>query len=325
VVGRLSTFPFNFQQKTMEREFHAWLKTQIRPNESIKIGIGDDAAVLAGLGNSGVVLASDAIAQGTHFDLAIHSLEQVGRKSIAVNLSDIAAMGATPVAALVNLMLPRGFTLRQAQEIFTGCQTLAHEFGFQIVGGDTNVYDGPLVISVAVVGHELFDDVKKPSWTLAGARPGDGIVVSGSFGGSIFGRHLTFVPRVNLAKYLIANYSVRAATDVSDSLSLDLAAMATASNVGAELDVAAIPISADAINGQNVTEVPRPGLQRALHDGEDFELILAVPPNQVAELMNDPECPAELSVIGRFTAAPDFLLVHSDGTSEPFVPTGYSH
>jgi hypothetical protein len=85
----------------MEREFHAWLKTQFQPNDSIKVGIGDDAAVLAGSGNTGIVLASDAIAQGTHFDLAIHSLEQVGRKSIAVNLSDIAAMGATPVAALL--------------------------------------------------------------------------------------------------------------------------------------------------------------------------------------------------------------------------------
>jgi thiamine-monophosphate kinase len=222
-------------------------------------------------------------------------------------------------------MLPREFTLKQVQQIFCGCQQLAGEFGFQVVGGDTNVYDGPLVISVAMIGQEFSHEGENQSWKLNGARPGDVIVVSGSFGGSILGRHLTFIPRVSLAKYLIAHFSIRAATDASDSLSLDLAAMSTASNVGAELDVDTIPISADAVNGKNMMEDPRPGLNRALTDGEDFELILAVPPNQVAELMSDQDCPAKLSVIGRFTEAPGFWLIHPNGKKEPFEPIGYSH
>jgi thiamine-monophosphate kinase len=401
----------------MEREFHRWIKQQsalqrstaqtANGSSAVLIGIGDDAAVLdfsqgAGAdGHSGrIVLTTDAIAEGTHFDLAKHSLRLVGRKSLAVNLSDLAAMGATPVAALLTLMIPRHFTLDDVKEIFIGCQTLAAEFDVEIVGGDTNSWDGPLLVSVTAIGktrsprRETSADLSKDSefapvqlpettpvstsdvqyvetdetvWRLDTARSGDAIVVSGSFGGSIHGQHLAFQPRVALAQYLITNYQINAATDASDSLSLDLSAMATASSggegLGVEVNALAIPISdaarqdagetttlgnrqvnsdrdveapAEAWHQQSFRREPQPpenrgasflplSLGRALTDGEDFELILAMDDSVWESLKNDPQLPCRLTRIGHFVKQTGFRLVFPDGRLEEFEPSGYSH
>lgn len=304
----------------MEREFIDWLKQQT--HTAAKIGVGDDAAVLAGWADAGIVLTTDAIAEGTHFDLAQHSLNQVGRKAMAVNLSDIAAMGAIPVAALLTLMLPKGFSLDEAQQIFQGCQQLSSDFDCEIVGGDTNSWHGPLVISVTVIGCESCIDGVAKTWTMGGAQPGDVIVVSGSFGGSIDGHHLNFQPQVKLARYLIETYTIHAATDASDSLSLDLQAMATASHVGIELDAGKIPLSETALQKYSADEA----LSHALTDGEDFELILAIPQTEWDRLKSDPQVASQLSLIGRFIhAGAGFQLCYPDGRTVEYQPSGYSH
>lgn len=316
----------------LEREFHRWLKQQnqtpisAEKNVNVKLGVGDDAAILHGCGGSGIVLATDAIAEGTHFVLAQHDLELIGRKALAVNLSDIAAMGATPVAALLTLQLPSGFSIEQAQRIFLGVKKLADEFSVAIIGGDTNRWEGPLVVSVTVVGHEfcsvIENETAAKSWRIGGAKVGDAIVVSGSFGGSILGHHLDFTPRVHLAQHLIANYNIHAATDVSDSLSLDLSAMASESQLGVEVELNQLPIAAAAIELAKTSE--RTTWQHALSDGEDFELVLAVPPDELTRICNDPVCQTLLTVIGKFVSEPGFRLL-DDGSLIPFDVQGYSH
>lgn len=303
----------------MEHEFHHWLKTRIVPasvKSQILIGIGDDAAILSGSDES-IVIATDTIAEGTHFDLAHHSLELVGRKSLAVNLSDLAAMAAQPVATVLSFLLPNTFGLDEAKTLYSGIADLADEFELAIVGGDTNTWDGPLVLGATVVGRR---NKEQTGWTINGAQPGDGIVVSGSFGGSIHGRHLTFAPQVELALYLAAHYNINAATDVSDSLSLDLTALASASGVGVDFESGSIPISADVD-----TTDPKEAMQHALCDGEDFELILAVPQSEIGRLMSDPDVPGDLTVLGAATDEHLELRTLDDGTWITVTPRGYVH
>lgn len=325
----------------MEREFHRWLKQQQTESPFVQVGIGDDAAILkdaaAGKTLGGVVVTTDAVAEGTHFDLASASLEQVGRKALAVNLSDIAAMGAKPFAALLTLMLPRGYSLTEAQTIFQGARQLADHYQTAFIGGDTNLWDGRLVVSVTVLGWDVLSRQNKCPWLISGANVGDRIVVSGEFGGSILGKHLTFEPRVELAEYLASNYRINAATDVSDSLSLDLMLMARASSAnavakqeehpgfGVQLDAEKIPISVAACEMAARSNLSK--LDHALTDGEDFELILAVSAEELEKIKADPNITTpsmKLTEIGQFIEQPGFWLCDAAGR-KPFAPRGYSH
>jgi thiamine-monophosphate kinase len=306
----------------MERGFHTWIKSQVRYDERIKIGIGDDAAVLNESQLSWVV-STDLIADGVHFETQQHALDLIGRKVMAVNLSDLAAMGATPVAALLDFLLPHEFSLNDSQQIFHGCQRLADQFNVQIIGGDTNRWDGKLVLGATVLGVEGVTANGPTVWQMNRAKVGDQIIASGSFGGSILGHHLEFTPQVDLASYLIKNYEISAATDVSDSLSLDLAAIGTASQVGVELDSDRIPI-AEAAKQLSISDGITP-LQHALIDGEDFELILTASPAETKRIINEYSGSGKLSVIGRIVSTDGFWLCHSDGRRESFAPAGYSH
>lgn len=321
----LATVFSNLQIIRMEHEFHHWLKAQTTPDSAqpeILVGIGDDAAILKGNSDS-VVLATDTIAEGTHFDLSIDSLDLVGRKSLAVNLSDLAAMAAQPLAAVLTFLLPRNsggapFGLDQAKQIYSGIAKLANEYDVAIIGGDTNTWDGPLVVGATVVGRR---DPAQSGWAIDGARAGDSILVSGSFGGSIHGRHLSFTPRIALANYLSKHYSINAATDVSDSLSVDLNQLARASGVGVDFDPRTIPISTDVRPSKTKTS-----LEHALSDGEDFELVLAVSQNETDRLMSDKSLPCPITIIGTATDTHDGLRALSeDGSWIDFKPVGYIH
>ena len=307
----------------MEREFHRWLQKQIVAHPSVAVGMGDDAAVLKSPAPSDVLATTDAIADGTHFELTRHSLTQIGRKAIGVNLSDIAAMGGVPIAALLTFMLPRSFSLEQAKQLFGGCQETVDEYSVAIVGGDTNSWNGPLVIGATLLGQEAIVDGQNKHWKLSTAQAGDMIVVSGEFGGSILGHHLEFTPRVELANFLMANYSVEAATDATDSLAIDLAAIANASSRGFEIAANKIPVSAAATQRSRSSD--KTPLQHALYDGEDFELILSMRPDEAERLAADPVCPTSCKIIGSFTMEPEFVLVNPDGVKETLTPDGYSH
>src|SRR5437868_4064648 len=174
--------------------------------------------------------------EGVDFTIPPATPQQIGWKSLAVNLSDIAAMAGQPVACVVSVSLPRqnGFAL--GQDLMEGIVQCADQFGVAIAGGDTNTWDGPLVISITVLG----EPTSKGPVLRSGAGPGDWIMATGSFGGSIAGKHLNFTPRVNEALVLHETAALHAMIDVSDGLAADLWHILDESCVGAILDAGAI-------------------------------------------------------------------------------------
>ena len=301
----------------MEREIIDWLRRAFPVQPPLSIGIGDDAAVID-IDAGQIVVTTDAIVDGVHFEIAKHSWQRIGHKAVAVNLSDLAAMGAAPVAIVVTLVLPEHTTLGQVQELYAGISRLCQRWHIAIAGGDTNFSPGPLTISVTALG--TLDSNRKP-WLCRGARVGDEILVSGSFGGSIMGKHIDFEPRGDLAGYLAARFSVHAVTDVSDGLLFNLGIILRASDCGSELELAAIPISqaAHEMNDQ------RSALDHAFYDGEDFELILVTSPEQAAGMLADKHLATLLTRIGRVTDRCGIQGRQPDGTMKSLAVHGYSH
>lgn len=296
----------------MEAEFIAWLRRRLPAHRSLVVGPGDDAAVVD-LGDPKLVVTTDMLMDGVDFVLADVDPQLIGRKALAVNLSDLAAMAAQPTAIVVSVALPRRNAFAFATEVYEGLIPLAEEFDTAIAGGDTNTYDGPLVINVTAFGR-LTD---RGPFLRSGARVGDEILVTGDFGGSILGKHFTFIPRIREALKL-REFDIHAAMDVSDGLSLDLSRLCAASDCGAELDLAAVPIAAAA----SKTADAKSPLDHALGDGEDFELILAVPPSEAKRLLEEqPLGHVRLTRIGRFIAEPGLRAI--DG--KPLTPRGYEH
>ena len=144
----------------MEAEFIRWLKATLPQQSRTQAGIGDDCSTMDLAPDLTPVITTDALVDQVHFDIRSQSLRVIGRKSLAVNLSDIAAMGATPVYAVVSLISPRNFKLSDLQELYTGILTVAEESGTLIIGGDFNSYDGPLIVSITAIGTVPRADIK---------------------------------------------------------------------------------------------------------------------------------------------------------------------
>jgi thiamine-monophosphate kinase len=196
----------------MERELIAYLRHRLPPHPRLRLGLGDDAAVLRMAEVEQCVFTVDMLMDQVDFRLPEADPRQVGRKALAVNLSDLAAMASEPLAAVVALALPRRSGMELAVGLYEGMLPLAEEYDLAIAGGDTNSWDGPLVVSITLLGKVT----PRGPLIRGGARPGDWIVVTGSFGGSILGRHLTFQPRVREALRLAELYDLHAGIDVSD-------------------------------------------------------------------------------------------------------------
>jgi thiamine-monophosphate kinase len=269
----------------VEKEFLKWLTENIAADGAIPLGIGDDAAVL-GEHNGWLLAAVDMLVEGVHFQLECDQTPgfatpyQVGRKALAVNLSDMAAMAATPVAALVAVAANPRKSTHDLPNVYQGILDLSREFATPIIGGDTNSTNGPLTISVTILGKT------EKEWRRSGGRPGDELWVTGSLGGSLAGHHLEFQPRLAEAQWLAEHVAISAALDLSDGLSIDLRRLAEASDCGARLLREQIPISHAAIK-MSALDGGSP-LDRALHDGEDFELLLAVPKKEAVALSGWP-------------------------------------
>jgi thiamine-monophosphate kinase len=305
----------------MEWELIRWLRGRLRQSDDVLVGIGDDAAVLSTHGQN-IVVTSDMLMDGVDFHLQEVEPQRIGRKSLAVNLSDLAAMAATPLAAFVSLAIPEQGNAEFVEAFYEGMDALATEFGISIAGGDTNIYDGPLVISVTVIG------LASPRGVLrrCGAQVGDAIVTTGSFGFSIEGHHFDFTPRVREALLLNERYNLHAGVDVSDGLSLDLWHICEESDCGAILDVGSIPISERGRHGNLVDGDLSLLLCRALSDGEDFELVMAVGEPDASRMISEqPLSSTKLSRIGEFVAERGLWLREADGTLHPIEPAGYEH
>ena len=244
--------------------------TRYLPGRSdVVAGVGDDCAVVrTGRGDPfDLLLTSDPVIEGVHF-LPDAAPERVGHKAVGRVLSDIAAMGGEPLWALVDLVVPANTPVQWIEDVYRGAGRLARRHGLAIVGGDTSA--GPTrELHVFAVGR-----VPKGAAILrSGARPGDAIYVTGRLGGSDAGRHLTFEPRLAEGQWLRAGRWATAMMDLSDGLATDLPRMLKASGAGATLDAARIPVSAAA---KRQAAAARTALQRALTDGEDFELLFTV-------------------------------------------------
>jgi thiamine-monophosphate kinase len=306
----------------MELEFIRRLRERLPARQGdLLVGPGDDAAVLSWRGGADCVVTTDLLTDGVDFRLSEADPRRIGRKALAVNLSDLAAMGAVPVAAVVGLALPRRAGLELAWGLYEGLLPLAEEFGTLVAGGDTNAWDGGLVISVTAIGRTT----ARGPLLRSGARPGDAVVVTGDFGGSILGKHFDFTPRVREALHLADHYDVRAAMDVSDGLSLDLSRLCAESGCGAELQLHAIPVSEAAREAASREPQRGTALERALGDGEDFELLLAMPADEAHRAAADGSLGVRLSIIGRFTAEAGLTALDGHGMRTSLAARGYEH
>ena len=304
----------------MESEFVAWLRQQAKSHPQVALGIGDDAAVLS-LATRQCVVTSDMLMDGVDFVLSQCDPRRVGRKALAVNLSDLAAMASKPVAAVVSIAVPTTASLDVTKALYVGLLELAAEFNVALAGGDTNSWSHPLAISITAIGEPTGRGVL----TRGGARVGDAILVTGEFGGSILGRHLEFRPRVVEALRLHQQYDLHAGIDVSDGLSLDLSRLARESSCGAMIDAALVPISGDASRLAEQNPADGSPLDHALCDGEDFELILAVDSDSAARIIADPSIGVPLTRVGEFVAQPGLWLRDETGQCQSLAPRGYEH
>ncbi|TWU65580.1 thiamine-phosphate kinase [Crateriforma conspicua] len=301
----------------METSFLAYLRGRCRTLPEVEVGIGDDAAVLAPVQGRQVICA-DQIIDGVDFDAAGQSLPDIGFKAMAINLSDIAAMGAVPDAAFVTLALPKGDATQTAGAVYEGILESAARHQVSIAGGDLSVYDGPLSINITMTGHVAAGE----PWLRIGACEGDAIVVSGAFGGSILGRHLRPTSRLSMAAKLRRLVDVHAAIDASDGLSLDLDRMLAASRVGAELDIDQIPIHDDA--HRQSEQSGRTAFEHAWSDGEDFELIMTMSADDAQKALDDPEIGKDLRRIGTVVGRTG-LWKRDKGSLKRLSPQGYLH
>lgn len=294
-------------------------RRRARAHAAVELGIGDDTAILRPLGGDGRSLVTvDLIAEGTHFTIPPATPAEIGHKALGVNLSDIAAMAGRPEAAFVALLLPRSRGSDFARELMAGLQRLADEFDVAVAGGDTNIWDGPLVVSVTVVGSIICAGPVRR----AGALPGDWLFVTGALGGSLAGRHLRVAPRVREAQSLYEIADLHAMLDLSDGLSRDLPHMTTEQGLGAVVYSNRVPIHPDVSESLDVDS----RLNHALHDGEDFELLFAVSPEDGRRLLERPLHSGPLTHIGEVVAGPaECRLRFPDGHETSLRPHGYEH
>lgn len=308
---------------SLEAELIDWLEKNLPSGERLKIALGDDAAVIAAQ-NADTVVTTDMLTDGVDFLIDQVDSQLIGRKALGVNLSDLAAMAAKPVTAFVSLVLPKHGTakltaLELAIEIYRGMIPFAQSHGIIIAGGDTNTWDGPLAISVTAIG----ETTARGPLTRSGAKVGDQILVTGSLGGSILGRHFAMEPRVVEALLLNERYTLHAGMDISDGLAIDAARLAKASNLGIVIDPQLIPISPAA--HQLSVQDHRPPLEHALSDGEDFELLLAVPTDTAREILSDQPLSIPITRIGEAIAETGLWQVDSHGHRQPLAPQGFQH
>ena len=286
---------------------------KIRTDSSVIQGIGDDCAVLKGSGGRILLFASDMLVEGVHF-LPTADPAGVGWKALAVNVSDIAAMGGVPRHAVISLGLPRKTTVAFVDGLYQGLTVCAKRFGVNLVGGDTD-RAGQVVVDVAILGEVEKDRLVFRS----GSKVGDHLLVTGRLGGSVrSGRHLKFTPRLREARSIGAIVRPHAMIDLSDGLGPDLLRLCEQSRVAAELEAARIPRRRGST------------LAQALTEGEDFELLMAVGRSDADRLLSwgRRHLPCGLRRIGRVVRkekGPRVRVLNSDGRPIPISLEGFHH
>jgi thiamine-monophosphate kinase len=292
-----------------EFDFIEWIQSQHKPSDFVPVPQGDDLAVLKWNAADLLLVGVDQVLDGVHFDSALHSPRLIGRKVMNRNLSDCAAMACLPAAAVATVALTTGAGMDYAKELYLGLRDAADPFGCVLVGGDTASWPGKLAITVTILGKSA----GIAPITRRGAKAGDGLYVTGPLGGSILGRHMTFIPRIALARELAAAGVVTSMLDLSDGISRDLRHICEQSGVGAVVDAERVLIHDDAQQLARRDGVSP--LEHALHDGEDHELLFTA--------NRDPGI-AGVVRIGVMTEAAGIWLQHGE-RREPLVARGWQH
>ena len=287
-----------------------------KTDPSVVVGIGDDCAVLRSAdAKKFLLITSDPVVEGVHFTLDTPP-RQFGWKAMARNLSDIAAMGGLPRWAVVSIGLRPNTSVRAVEQIYAGLRAAAQKFRCEIVGGDTTHVKHEQFVVVTVVG-----EVERSRIALrSGAKIGDSVFVTGTLGGSLRGKHLTFTPRIDEARWLVRHFPIQAMIDVSDGLSSDLQRLVEAAGqrIGFEIYAAEIPFS----------RVAASSLTAALNDGEDFELLFTLDPRYVTALRRrwPRKFRLPLTEIGRVVRSRQpVTLVDAKGKKQSLMPAGYDH
>lgn len=293
-------------------------------NVAVRIGPGHDCAVLDWPAHTDLLFKMDQVVEGTHFLLSgseAATPKAVGAKAIFKACSDIAAAGGRPTAVTVALNIRKGSNESLALEVFEGLRDACLAFGIGLAGGDFCTSENGLSIAVSMLG----ECPRGKAWTRGGARPGDALLLTGALGASRAGKHLNFQPRVEEARLIraLCENGVHACIDITDGLSRDLRHLCEESQCGARLETQRVPLSADALR---LSSDRAGAFQRALSDGEDFELLLAVEPSQAEELLKKWNSPTPLTRIGEILPKECGLkILNSDGSETPLIDSGYEH
>jgi thiamine-monophosphate kinase len=303
----------------------------------LRLGVGDDAAILSLAGRADWVLSCDAFLENVHFRANTHPPDSVGYKSLARAASDLAAMGATPRFFLLTLALPAARTGQWLDAFLQGMARAARELGITIIGGDTTTSDH-VFISITVLG----EIASGHALTRSGARPGDIIYVSGKLGRAQLGLelvlrgyardrklrslvqpHLYPKIRVELGSWLARQRIATSAMDLSDGLSTDLARLCAASKVGAKIYAEKIPsVAIPAVAARKLGKRKLDPLQLALHAGEDYQLLLTIAPRHTNKLHRAPGA-ATLTAIGEITRDHQIRLVSPNRRELPLKSQGW--
>ena len=323
-----------------ERELIARIAGRLPPPPGwMPVGIGDDAAVVEPERNRLEVLSVDALVEGIHFDRAFTPPDAIGHRALAVNLSDLAAMGAAPRLCLLSLALPASFPVADFDAMIGGLTALAARHRMHVAGGNLTRSPGPLVIDIMVSGTAK----RRQVLLRKGARPGDDLYVTGSIGAAAAGlgmlkaeglkactsgnscadRYLYPEPRLRMGQLVARNRAASAGMDLSDGLADGVHQIAEASGVGAIVDAEALPIEPAA--REWFTRHGTDAVTAALTGGDDYELLLAVRPKlgrRLAEARRHGG--VALTRIGVCTQDPSVVLKGVDAGHRP-LPQGYHH
>ena len=322
-----------------ERELIRHIRGRLPPApDSLIVGPGDDAAVIAPERGAFQVLTTDAVVEGIHFDRRFSSLADVGYKALAVNISDLGAMGGKPEFALLSLILPEGTSLADLDALLDGLLEMAGAARVALVGGNISRSPGPLIVDVTVTGSV------RPRRLLrrGGGRPGDQLFVTGSIGRAAAGldwlrqggfevengdsqmaecarRHRRPEPRVRFGMLLGRNKAASACMDLSDGLADAVRQIAEASGTGAVLEAASLPIDPAAASWW--TSRGQDPVLASLSGGDDYELLFAVPKKLRGRLRSVAREARGLPFtrIGELTPQPD-LVLRRDSGDEPLPP-----
>ena len=312
----------------------------VRP-EGVERAIGDDAAAFVVPSDQLTLVTTDLLVERVHFLRDATTPFNLGHKAMAVNLSDIAAMGGIPREAFVSTAIPAGCAVEYLDALYDGMKSLAARHGVNILGGDTTGSVVDLVLNVTVVGHVRRDEVLYRS----GARPGDIVCLTGTVGDSraglhfvleklypseaamrtLFDAHILPRPHLEEGRFLAGTRAATAALDLSDGLSSDLIHIVEESGVGIRIHADRIPISAEL--REFCAARNRDPFRFALAGGEDYVLAVTVRPDRIGEVGRDfaARFGRPLYCIGEATDSGHLEFVTPDGQTETVRPTGWDH